>query len=151
MRKVAHRTPDFSPPTMLDAGAGPGTPSWAAVEIWPGIAEVTMLDSNPRLLAGARAPGARAPHTAIGSAQLRAGDLAWLDKAGRYDCVVASDALAEFAESRAGAIAAQLWAACRGGLVIIEPGTPTGFARVRTARDRATFKAAVKKARGDAR
>ena len=38
--------PRFTPKTLLDVGAGPGTASWAAIEIWPALQHVTMMDSN---------------------------------------------------------------------------------------------------------
>src|SRR5436190_1028082 len=34
LREVRARS-DFAPQTLTDIGAGPGTASWAAIEIWP--------------------------------------------------------------------------------------------------------------------
>ena len=45
-------TPDFTPATLLDIGAGPGTATWAAMEAWPSLTGVSMLEPNalfPRL------------------------------------------------------------------------------------------------------
>src|SRR6185312_6670899 len=45
------RIDDFAPSTMLDAGAGPGTASWSALEALPSLASVVQLDHNAELLA----------------------------------------------------------------------------------------------------
>ena len=43
--ELAARRPAFSPTSLLDAGSGPGTASWAAAAQWPGLEAVTFLDS----------------------------------------------------------------------------------------------------------
>jgi ribosomal protein RSM22 (predicted rRNA methylase) len=115
--------PDFAPATLLDVGAGTGAASWAALTQWPDAA-VSMLDANAALrgLAGKLMP----------QASLLAGDLSAAKP--QADLVVASYVLAELPESRAAAVAADLWRGTGLGLVLIEPGTPQGFARIRTAR-----------------
>lgn len=115
--------PGFAPVSLLDVGAGPGTASWAAADIWPGLA-VTMLDHNAHLrgLAG----------RLMAEARIVAGDLG-SDKP-KADVVTASYVLAEFPEKAAAGTARELWAAAGAMLVLIEPGTPQGFARIRAAR-----------------
>ncbi len=130
--EVALRRPDFQPRSLLDAGSGPGTVSWAAAARWPSLAHVTLLDSSRDFLdlAGQLA----ADHPLLAAATFRPGDLA--TEVPAADLVAAAYALAEVpAASQAGAIAA-LWAAARQMLVLVEPGTPAGFARLRAARDR---------------
>jgi ribosomal protein RSM22 (predicted rRNA methylase) len=51
------------------------------------------------------------------------------------DLVVAAYALAEIPLPRVAAAARKLWAASSAMLVIVEPGTPAGFARIRAARE----------------
>src|ERR1700712_1794927 len=41
--------PDFSPKTLLDVGAGPGTATWAAAESFPSLADFTSIDANTAL------------------------------------------------------------------------------------------------------
>ena len=41
--------PDFSPKTLLDIGAGPGTATWASAETFPSLADFTSIDANPAL------------------------------------------------------------------------------------------------------
>src|SRR5258707_12893454 len=41
--------PDFSPKSLLDVGAGPGTASWAAAEAFSSLQTFTLLDANRTL------------------------------------------------------------------------------------------------------
>lgn len=120
--------PAFAPATLLDAGCGPGTGSWAAREAWPALARITWLDASPPFLdlAARLAAGAFAAET-------RRGDLT----AGGFptaDVVLASYALAEIAPAAQAGVVRDLWAAAEGLLVLVEPGTPAGFERLRAAR-----------------
>lgn len=122
--------PGFSPQSLLDAGCGPGGGSWAALEAWPGLSQVTWLDANPPFLELAQR---LATGSALAAAAVRRGDLL----AGAYpgaDLVLASYALAEITEADLAQVTGHLWAACRGVLALVEPGTPAGYARLLTAR-----------------
>jgi ribosomal protein RSM22 (predicted rRNA methylase) len=132
LEEVALRRPGFAPASLLDAGSGPGTASWAATARWSSLDDVTLLDSSRDFLdlAGKLA----AAHPLLAAAMFRTGDLTTDVPAA--DLVVAAYALAEVpADKQARAITA-LWAAARQMLVLVEPGTPAGFARLRVARDR---------------
>ena len=39
--------PDFAPKTALDIGAGPGTALWAALDCWPALADVILIEASP--------------------------------------------------------------------------------------------------------
>lgn len=122
--RLCEVVPDFTPQSLLDIGAGPGTASWAAQAIWPGLSTVTMLEPNAvfRGMAQSLLPAAR----------MIAGNLSHLK--GGADLVVAAYVLAEQPQSMAGVIATDLWKAAGKALVLIEPGTPQGFARIRDSR-----------------
>lgn len=119
--------PDFAPASLLDVGAGTGAASWAAAGAFPGMA-ITMLDHNPAL----RALAARLAEEGRLNARVKAGDLNALE--GRADLVTASYVLAELPEAEAATAALRLWQAAEQALVLTEPGTPQGFARIRAAR-----------------
>jgi ribosomal protein RSM22 (predicted rRNA methylase) len=121
--------PDFAPASLLDVGAGTGAASWAAQAAWPDIA-VTMLDHNPALRALARRLADSGP---LAQAEILSGDLGAEEKP-RADLVVAGYVLAELDEARAAAIALDLWQSAEKMLLLVEPGTPQGFARIRAAR-----------------
>jgi ribosomal protein RSM22 (predicted rRNA methylase) len=127
--RIAEIMPGFAPSSLLDVGAGTGAASWAAVGQWPGFSSVTMLDHNPQLRALARKLADAGP---LASAEIRSGDVG--DDKPRCDVVVASYVLAELPEASASATARHLWAGAAQMLVLIEPGTPDGFARIRKAR-----------------
>jgi ribosomal protein RSM22 (predicted rRNA methylase) len=128
LAQAAAALPDFRPESLLDMGCGPGTASWAALDAWPGIGALTLVDRNPALLALARQLAAGP----LAAAEVRAGDIA--APPGPADLVIASYVLAELPEGRAAETALGLWAAARQMLVLVEPGTPPGFARIRAAR-----------------
>lgn len=122
--RVKEVVPGFAPASLLDVGAGPGTAAHAAVAAWPTLAAVTLLEPNPFFRAMAQ--------KLMPSAHIVAGDLG-AQKPGA-DLVVAAYVLAELPEPVAANIAVDLWKSAGQALVLIEPGTPQGFARIRGAR-----------------
>ncbi|MDB5445940.1 MAG: hypothetical protein JWQ97_1257 [Phenylobacterium sp.] len=131
--EAARRAPGFAPRSLLDAGAGTGAASWAALGAWPGLSAVTWLDCNPSFLsfAGRLAQGGPPP---LAAATAHRADLAAAADGPPADLVAASYALAEIAPERQAQVVAGLWAAATGLLALVEPGTPAGFARLRAAR-----------------
>jgi ribosomal protein RSM22 (predicted rRNA methylase) len=120
---ITNAAVEFAPASLLDAGAGPGTAVWAARATWPALRTVTLLEPNARFraLAEVLVPDASVVARGVVGAALPQAEL-----------VVASFVLAEIAEQRAAV--EKLWAAASDMLVLIEPGTPAGFERIRTAR-----------------
>jgi ribosomal protein RSM22 (predicted rRNA methylase) len=134
LREAAQRSPEFHPRTLLDAGAGPGTASWAAAHVWPELEKETLIERD----AGMIALGKRLAQHA--SAPLRSGewlqaDLAGEWQAGKHDVVVLSYALGELAEGMRSKLIRRLWESAESLLVIVEPGTKAGFDAVRQARE----------------
>ncbi len=129
--RLREAMPDLSPATMIDVGAGTGAASWAAVTAWPQIEALTMLDHNPALRTLARRLAQDGP-PALAGAEILSADLGSLDA--EADLIVASYVLAELPEDKAAMAAADLWRWAGQALVLVEPGTPQGFARIRAAR-----------------
>ena len=121
--------PDFAPQNLLDVGAGPGTASWAAAEAFSSLTDFALLDANPALRA-------LALDLAAGSARLRdfgyrhGNARAALADSKPADLVVASYVIAELGDAEQAALAALMWAKTRDTLLIVEPGTPAGYARI---------------------
>ncbi len=124
--------PDFNPASLLDVGAGPGTASWAALARWPTLQKITMVERDSRFAAMAKALVKSTDAVALQTARFSLSDLRELE--GKAELVVAAYVFAEQSVEEAGALAEKLWAACEGVLVIVEPGTPDGFQRIRQAR-----------------
>ncbi len=115
--------PDLLPvETVLDIGAGTGAASLAARALFP-LAKITMIERDAALAKEGRAllPGA----------ELIAADAARMEHFPERDLVIAAYSLGEIGAP----IALRLWQSARVGLVVIEPGTPKGFASVRAIRD----------------
>lgn len=122
--------PAFAPASLLDAGCGPGTATWAARETWGSLADIAWLDASaPFLDVAQRLAGDEFAATA------QRGDLT----SGAFpaaDLVLLSYALAEIAPAQQASVVERLWTATQGLLAIVEPGTPAGYARLLAARDR---------------
>ena len=121
--------PDFAPARLLDVGAGPGTATWAAAEAFTSLREFSLLDANSALrsLAEELFHGSIRLHdTRYELGQARA----LLDKAEAADLVVASYMIGELGDTERGALADALWAKTGDTLLVVEPGTPAGYARI---------------------
>ncbi len=125
---------NFRPEALLDAGSGPGTAAWAATGAYPGISAVMFLDNNLPFLKLAGTLAAQGSHAALRGAKALHADLSNPPGGASADLVVAAYALAELPLARAGETAVALWQACEDTLLVIEPGTPQGFARVHAVR-----------------
>jgi ribosomal protein RSM22 (predicted rRNA methylase) len=132
LEQVRETLPDFAPASLRDVGAGPGAASWAAIDTWPDIAEATLLDHNVPFLAMARALAATHPGV-LSKAAFTTGDIAAV--AAPADLVVTSYVLAELPEARAADLARHLFESTAQVLLLVEPGTPAGFARICAARE----------------
>jgi ribosomal protein RSM22 (predicted rRNA methylase) len=125
--------PDFVPQTLLDVGAGPGTASWAASEAFPSLTSLTLLDTNPALRA--LALDLQRGSTRLGGLNYDAGEArAALAKAEAADLVIASYLIGELRETERKSLMEAMWARTRDMLLIVEPGTPAGYARILNAR-----------------
>jgi ribosomal protein RSM22 (predicted rRNA methylase) len=129
--------PAFAPRTLLDAGAGPGTAAFAAVQAFESLADIRLIDANAGLRNLALTLMADAESAALRRAaeigSYRLGDaLALLADAEPADLVTASYAAGEIAAGGSTSDLARftrlLWAATAGALVIVMPGTPDGYA-----------------------
>lgn len=127
--------PDFGPARLLDVGAGPGTATWAAAEAFTSLRDFTLLDANSALrsLAEEMFHGSTRLHdTSYELGQARA----LLDKAEPADLVVASYMIGELGDAERGALADALWSKTGDTLLVVEPGTPAGYARIMALRAR---------------
>jgi ribosomal protein RSM22 (predicted rRNA methylase) len=121
--------PDFSPTSLLDVGAGPGTATWAAAAAFPSLPSVRLLDANPALRALALelargSTGLRDMKYELGQAR---GLLADTEAA---DLVIASYMIGEIGDTERATLAELLWDKTRDTLLVVEPGTPAGYARI---------------------
>jgi len=108
--------------SVLDIGAGAGAASLAARACFPAIEAITMVERDAALAAAA---GQWLPEAA-----LMLEDVTRVKPLPPHDLVIAAYSLGEIAEP----MAARLWQAARVALVVVEPGTPRGYALILKAR-----------------
>src|SRR5207247_2555084 len=127
--------PDFAPKNLLDVGAGPGTASWAAAEAFPSLGNFTLLDANESLRELAldltrKSARLRGINYQPGQARILVGH------ADAADLVVASYMIGEIGDAEQRSLAEQMWSKTGDTLLVVEPGTPAGYARIIGLRER---------------
>ncbi|MBR1218162.1 SAM-dependent methyltransferase [Bradyrhizobium sp. U87765 SZCCT0131] len=135
LQQAAARDSGRRPVRLLDVGAGPGTATFAAVDTFPSLTDFTLIDANPSLRSLALALARDIP--ALSGLHYQAGDAAkTLADAPEADLVVASYVIGELPDRDHAGFADALWSRTRDLLVVVEPGTPAGHARIVALRQR---------------
>lgn len=117
--------PEFVPESLLDLGAGCGAAILAAQEAWPRLREVTAIEQIPAMVKMGKQ---LLPEVAWRTSALEA-----MEELPMHDVVMFSYSLGEDS-GRAAAILARAWKAAGSMLIVIEAGTPRGFATIDAAR-----------------
>ncbi|MFD0419776.1 small ribosomal subunit Rsm22 family protein [Streptomyces sp. NPDC127108] len=125
---------DWSPAGHTDIGGGTGAATWAVNATWPGERPVTVLDWAEPALALGREIAAANPELAAARWQ-RARIGAALDVPPAA-LVTVSYVLGELTEDDRAAVVDAAARAATDAVVVVEPGTPDGYARVIAARER---------------
>ncbi|MFD7708044.1 small ribosomal subunit Rsm22 family protein [Streptomyces sp. NPDC059786] len=129
----ADAVPDWTPGSHVDVGGGTGAATWAVSATWDGVRPVTVLDWAEPALALGRDLAAANP--ALTDAEWQRSRIGAALTIGSTDLVTVSYVLGELTgDDRASLVRAAADAAQ--AVVVIEPGTPDGYARVIEARDR---------------
>lgn len=129
LEAIGESRPEFAPETLLDVGAGPGTATWAAADAFSTLTDFTLLDANPALRT--LALSLLQDDARLSVARYDAGDARKaLTVADNADLVIASYVIGELRDGDRSDIADALWARTRDTLLVVEPGTPAGYARI---------------------
>jgi ribosomal protein RSM22 (predicted rRNA methylase) len=132
MVHLKEAVPQFEPHSVLDVGCGPGTASFAASLVFPSTHSFVMQDRNGPFLDLARMlTKAALPSKNV---TISATDLQSSPHWPATDLVLASYVLAELSPSLRKTLLCHLWSATVQVLLLVEPGTPDGFQRLRDAR-----------------
>ncbi len=134
LEAVAQQQPDLAPQSLLDIGAGPGTAIWAARQVFPSVTRATALEREPAMRSLAQRLLNHAQHPLSGRIDWVAEDMTTAPLTA-HDLITASYVFGELTPAHREAISRRLWAHARQVLLIVEPGTPDGFARIREIRD----------------
>lgn len=132
LRQIA----DWSPTSLLDLGTGPGTAMWAASENFPSLETITLIEKDPSLSVIGKRLAEKSDHTALRSARWQIGDLEQIKELPPHDLVVLSYSIGELKPDAMLPLIDLSWKAAGKLLLIVEPGTPAGFERIRQVRSR---------------
>ncbi|MDQ0943923.1 small ribosomal subunit Rsm22 family protein [Streptomyces sp. V1I1] len=128
--------PEWAPATHTDIGGGTGAASWAVAEAWEEDApRTTVLDWAEPALALGRELAAASGVPALRAAQWQRSRISAALRIESTDLVTVSYVLKELTAKDRAAVVTEAARAAQ-AVVIVEPGTPDGYARVIEARDR---------------
>jgi ribosomal protein RSM22 (predicted rRNA methylase) len=135
--ELRERTARWAPRTHLDLGGGTGAATWAVADAWPdGGHTSTVLDWSQAALALGRDLARDAVQPAVRAAEWTRAPLAGAPRLPASDLVTVSYVIGELAPADRAALIDAAAAAALGAVVVAEPGTPEGYARIIEARDR---------------
>lgn len=126
LKEVILKKPFLETPSFLDLGAGPGTGLWAVQEIFPQCNTITLFEKDPSLMAIGK-------KLSEGKGRWVLGDLEKAEIFDPHDLVLLSFALGELKDPEN--VALKAWEVTKKLLIIIEPGTPVGFERLKKIRE----------------
>ncbi|MFG3256182.1 small ribosomal subunit Rsm22 family protein [Streptomyces sp. NPDC048172] len=130
---LAERAPSWAPDSHLDIGGGTGAATWAVAGTWGGVASTVVDWAGPALDLGRElAEGAGIDARWVPGSLRGRGRNTTLPRA---DLVTVSYVLGELAPDDRRAAVDAAAAAATGAVVLVEPGTPDGYLRIREARD----------------
>jgi ribosomal protein RSM22 (predicted rRNA methylase) len=134
-REIRRFMPDRRITSLLDLGAGPGTAGWAAIEVFDGLQQITLVDQDVGWIRLGKALARSSENSVLAHAEWVHANLCEVASFPAHDLVVSSYALGEIDHKVSRVILQAIWAAARTAIVIIEPGTMQGFALIRWLRD----------------
>ncbi len=137
LRQATGLAPGLEVRTLVDVGGGTGAATWAAAEAFGSLDGATVLDASTDALALGARIGRHGP-PAVAGARWSTTLLGPRTALPAADLVVLSYLLGELTESvQQGVVDAAAVAASR-LVLVVEPGTPRGYAAVLAARSRLT-------------
>jgi ribosomal protein RSM22 (predicted rRNA methylase) len=124
---------DFEPRTLVDFGAGTGAVAWAAADVWPTLDGVTLLEQSAAAIELGKRLMLCSSSVVLEGAVWRQWRLSSDADGDHADVATAAYVLGELTEQQQSMLVGLLMASAP-RVVVIEPGTPAGFARIIRAR-----------------
>jgi ribosomal protein RSM22 (predicted rRNA methylase) len=127
-RLMGEEMPGFRPRGLVDVGAGSGASALAVRAVWPELGSVRLVERSRFMAEVGQDLLSR-----IGLGRERG--WIWTEPDETADLVVLSYVVGEQPPEAVSDFVDRWWARCSGVLLVVEPGTPSGFRRVARARE----------------
>lgn len=136
LQEIQKRLPHVIIRGLLDLGAGPGTVMWAACEVFDQIATIHQVEQDKQLIALGKRLSLHSPNQVIAKSNWLPHNLENLTVSTLpiQDLVVLSYSIGELSPQHLESTLKMSWDCAQEVLVVIEPGTPVGFERIRKIR-----------------
>lgn len=134
MHKLVAMRPDFSPMSLLDVGAGPGTALWAAADCWPSLKKGVLIEGSAPIRKLGEMLGKLSP---VGQVTWQTADITkTIGDPDRSDLVCLTYVLSEVGAKSRRKLIEDIWTQTGDLLLVVEPGTPRGWERIIDVRSR---------------
>lgn len=131
LKQIIERDPSFEIKSMLDLGAGPGTAMWAVVNFFQKIERLTLIEKDSSLITIGKQLAQQSEDSVIQNAHWIQADLESGLSFVPHDLVMMSYSIGELNQNYYEELLNRCWESTQKVLIIIEPGTPAGFERIR--------------------
>lgn len=135
LEEMQSRCPDLRIESLLDVGAGPGTGMWAASEVFSSLMKCTLLEKDLHFMRLGQDLVKKSNSECILKSSWKNFDIEKPLEIDPHDLVLLSYSIGEIKEIAWKSLLSSLWKATKKALVIIEPGTPVGYARLMKMRE----------------
>jgi ribosomal protein RSM22 (predicted rRNA methylase) len=135
LQRLHTAVPEFQPRTLADFGSGTGAAAWAATDVWPAVENVTLLEQSAAAIEFGSRIMASSDSAVLKSAAWRSWRLTSIESdAVTADIAIAAYVLGELTEPQQATLLSMLMKSAP-AVVVVEPGTPAGYARIIRARE----------------
>jgi ribosomal protein RSM22 (predicted rRNA methylase) len=131
LNEIKTQSPNTPINSLLDLGAGPGTAMWAAQEIFSELHQINLIEFDSHLIKIGQRLASKSTISCLEKAKWHQGNLENDLELPKSDIITLSYCIGELKESAWLPLLERCWRATGQFLVIIEPGTPMGFERIR--------------------
>lgn len=131
--ELGKRLPHIEYRSLLDLGAGPGTATFAAASTFPQLNSATLLEQDSAMIAMGKRLSVPFSHVAM---NWNLKNLVECRELPEHDLVILSYSFNELSPENQDSLLEACWKAAKKTLLIIEPGTPTGYSNILRARNR---------------
>lgn len=142
LREVKERVPQLLIESMLDLGTGPGTAMWAAGEQFSELSRIVGVEDVAEWIVVGKRLAESSKLGAIRDAEWRQRSVMQPLSGDAFDLVTVAYVLNELRSGDVRSLVCNAWNHARKVLLIVEPGTPAGFERIREVRQELIAKGA---------